>query len=100
MCIRDSIETVEFTIPTTSLTVGGGGGNDMVILSGSLQLPGVILLVSAEQIQVAALANVDTTGGTTDGSITLAATDTQSGTAILGVLAPTASAQLSINNAV
>ena len=47
-----TIETVEFTIPTTSLTVDGGGGNDTVILSGSLQLPGVILLVSAEQIQV------------------------------------------------
>ena len=66
------MESVEFTIPTTSLTVNGGDGADTVVLSGTLSLPGVILLVTAEQIQVTALANVNTTTG----SITLAAAST------------------------
>ena len=49
-----SIESIEFTIPTTSLTVDGGDGTDTVTLSGTISLPGVIFLVTAEQIQVAA----------------------------------------------
>ena len=71
-----------------------------MILSGNLDLPGVIFLVSAEQIQVTALANVDTTGGATDGSITLGAADSQTGTPVLGVVAPTATAAVSVTDAV
>ena len=89
-----SIESVSFATPSGSLTIDGGGGNDSVTIAGDLIMPGANLTVSAEKIIVNAF-TIDLTGGSADGSLTFAATDSQTGSNTLGVNT-TANAEASI----
>src|SRR6185436_11784667 len=81
-----------------SLIITGGDGNDTITLSGILNLPGVALVIQSEHIAVGG-ATVDTTGGTTNGSITLAAANTQTGSGILGVVILSGAAGITITGA-
>jgi hypothetical protein len=74
-----SMESISFPVPTATLTISGGDGDDTVTFEGTLLLPGVTLLVEAEHIIVSSGARLDTTGGATDGSITFTAANTQTG---------------------
>ncbi|HEV8535697.1 MAG TPA: hypothetical protein VGR87_08260, partial [Candidatus Limnocylindria bacterium] len=94
-----TMESVSFTIPTASLTVDAGGGDDVVTLQGTLLLPGVNLVVTSERIVVTSGTTLDTGTGT----ITLQAANSQSATAPLpllpGALSGSATASVSITSA-
>ena len=84
----------------TSIKIDGLGDRDTVEVTGTLVLAGVSFQVNAETITVGTGATINTLGGaTSDGSITLAGSDSQAGSAILGVLTPTSLSVVSVTGA-
>ena len=76
-----TFELTDFAIPTGSLTINGGGGDDTITLTGLLDLLAASLIINAERILVAAGAVV-----TTSGDVTLAASAQNAGPSALETL--------------
>ena len=60
-----TIESHSFAVPSTSLTINGGDGDDSVTISGAINLGGASLTIDAERILVAAGSALTTTGDVT-----------------------------------
>jgi hypothetical protein len=74
-----NFESIEFPIPTSSLVIDGVGGYDTITFTVDLVMPGANLIVNAESIIVNPGVTINTTSGSGNGSITLNATDSQTG---------------------
>ena len=92
-----TMESTSFPIPTGSLTLSGAGGNDTITLTGVLALPGVTLVIRAEHIVVNG--TVNTTGGATNGAVTLEAAHVDNGSTIVAVVTASGSADVSVTGA-
>src|SRR5207248_4291428 len=92
------MESVSFPVPTSSLTIDAAGGSDTVTFPESLTLPGVNLVVLAEHIVVSPTVTIDLTGST-DGSLSFSAADSQTGSEHAGVVIVSGDASIDISGA-
>ena len=60
-----TFESTVFSVPSGSLTINGGGGNDSVTLNGAINLGGAALTINAESITLASGGSLTTTGAVT-----------------------------------
>src|SRR5437899_4591438 len=89
------MESISFPVPTSTLTIDGGDGDDEVTLAGTLTFSGLAFLVRAERISVGAGTVITNPGG----SISLQAANDQSGSALSGLVNATASASATLTDA-
>ena len=90
-----TMESISFPVPTSTLTIDGGDGDDEVTLAGTLTFSGLAFLVRAERISVGAGTVITNPGGT----ISLQAANDQTGTALSGLVNATGSASATVTDA-
>src|SRR5207247_1006915 len=90
-----TMESISFPVPTSTLTIDGGDGDDEVTLAGTLTFSGLSFLVRAERISVGVGTVITNPGG----SISLQAANDQSGSALSGLVNATGSASATLTDA-